>query len=163
VIREPSRWVPQQGDAKEAAVLWHSEVPADFDDRPSHVHQEPGAGGTRGWRDSGVAPSGEGCPNGGYAAVERAQRARTPAVGPIVDDAMRPVRQIGRADDLKIRAVADGAVRIARTIIDVDDDGIERIVRMDLAGEGAGNDLIGSNRTQSWPACRSPRRPAECW
>jgi hypothetical protein len=42
-----------------------------------------------------------------------------------------------------------GTIGIARGVFDVDDNGIERIVRVDFAREGAGDDLVGPHRAEA--------------
>jgi len=142
----------RQGDAEELAALRRGEVPADFDDRPSHVHQEAGAGRARRWRDSGVPSSGNGCAGSGYAAIERTQRAGTAAVGYVVDHPVGRIRQVGRPDDLEIRREAHRSVGVLRSVLNVDDDGIVRIVRIDLVGERTGDDLVGPYRPETGAA-----------
>ena len=133
----------REGDAesRRRRALQHGGVPGGFDQREALIHQEAVA---RAARRRGVVAW--------AAVVEGAHGERAAAIGQVHEDAVIALRQIDRANDLEVGRVAHRAVRIARRELDIDDDGVLWVVRVDFAADLAFDPLILPGRPEAGAA-----------
>ena len=112
-------------------------LPAAPHQRVAPSHQEPVAGVLCGRR---IVAAGR--------AVELDQRPQVSAIVDVVEQRAVAFGEIGRLEDQEVGRVFDLAARIARRALDVDDAGIERMRRVELAVETANHLLVRTDLTE---------------
>ena len=133
----------RHGGGKRLAVARRGEIPAGVQDRVALAHQKAVAGVARGF---GVVL--------GAAVVERAEHIGAAAIGDFVEEPLVGLGAVDRAQDLEVGRIGRGAVGVFHREVDVHDDAVDRVLRVDLADDPAADALILPDGAEGFAAHR---------
>jgi hypothetical protein len=128
----------RDGGAEQLAVARRRKIPAAFEHDVSLTHEEAVAGIPGGRRvDAGLA------------VVERLQHIGAATIGDLVDEPLVALTAIDRPQDLEVGGIGHRPVGILRGEADIDDNGIERVLGIDLTDDLSADALVLSDRPEA--------------